>query len=244
MEGFYLPPLVFTPDEAVTLFLGARMLALQADGRLPDDAERALTKIANILPDRTRQYVEQLTRVIQFMLPEKRFNLDDPRLLTLQTGILERRLIRLRYHSQSRNETTERDVEPHELSYSNGSWYVNGYCRLRQGPRGFRLERIEELKLLNETFEPRIVKETPGERFTVRVQFANDTARWVRERQHYAFQSEESSPKGVVMSYCVDTQNEMKGWIMGWGAAAEVLSPQVLREDIRQEARRVVEMLT
>jgi len=244
MEGFYLPPLVFTPDEAAALFLGARMLALQADGRLPGDAEQALTKIAHILPDRTRQHVEQLTGVIQFLMPEKRFNLDDPRLLTLQTGILERRLIRLRYHSQSRNETTVRDVEPHELSYSSGSWYVNGYCRLRQGLRGFRLERIEELKLLSETFEPRVLKETPAEKTTVRVRFAHDSARWVRERQHYAFLSEEPSPDGVVMTYSVDTLTEMKPWIMGWGAAAEVLSPQALRDDIRQESLRVAEMLT
>ncbi|MCI0352964.1 MAG: HTH domain-containing protein, partial [Acidobacteriales bacterium] len=83
MEGFYLPPLVFTPAEATALFLGARMLALQADGELPKDAEQALTKIANILPDKTHQHVEQLTRIIQFGLPQNRFNLDDPRLLAL-----------------------------------------------------------------------------------------------------------------------------------------------------------------
>src|SRR5262245_45552183 len=54
MEGFYLPPLVFTPSEATALFLGARMLALEAAGCLPADAEQALTKIAHILPDKTR----------------------------------------------------------------------------------------------------------------------------------------------------------------------------------------------
>lgn len=244
MEGFYLPPLVFTPTEATALFLGAQMLALQAAGRLPNDAEQALTKIASILPDNTRKHVETLTGIIQFIPPEQRFNLDDPRLLILQEAILERRPIHLQYHSQSRDETTVREVEPSELSYYNGSWYINGYCRLRQGIRGFRLERVEELKLLNETFEPRVVKETLSEKTIVRIRFARENARWVHERQHYAFQSEEVSPDGVVMLYCVDNLSEIKPWLLGWGASAEALSPQRLRDEIRQEALKVVEMLT
>ncbi len=244
MEGFYLPPLVFTSAEATALFLGARMLALQAAGRLPDNAEQALTKIAGVLPDNTRKHVEALTTIIRFMLPEQRFNLDDPRLLILQKAVLERRLIHLRYHSLSRDETTARDVEPSELRYANGSWYVIGYCRLRQGIRGFRLERVEELKLLNETFEPRLIQETPSEKTTVRIRFAPENARWVRERQHYAFRSEETSAAGVIMTYDVDTLSEIKPWLLGWGASAEVLSPQSLRDEIRQEALKLVEMLT
>jgi predicted DNA-binding transcriptional regulator YafY len=247
MEGYYLPPLIFTPDEAVALFLGARMLAGQAAGSIPNDAEQALAKIAHALPDHTRQHVEQLNGIIQFFLPENRFNLDDPRLLTLQTAILEHRLVHLRYHSQSRDELTVRDIEPHALLYYNGNWYVNGYCRLRQDARGFRLERIEAFTLRDETFQPRPLKETPAEKFAVRVRIAHDHARWVRERQHYAFQSEESTPQGILMTYCVDTvdtASEIRSWLLGWGAAAEVLSPQSLRDDLRREAQKLVEMLT
>jgi predicted DNA-binding transcriptional regulator YafY len=244
MEGFYLPPLVFTRSEATALFLGARMLALQAAGHLPDDVQQALTKIASILPDKTRQQVEALTGIIQFILPQQRFDLDDPRLLTLQKAILERRLIRLRYHSLSRDETTVRDIEPSGLSYSNGSWYVSGYCRLRHDLRGFRLERVEELRLLDETFEPRDVTEAPAEKTTVRIRFAPEFARWVRERQHYGFRSEASTPAGVVMTYDVDSMSAIKPWLLAWGAAAEVLSPQALRDDIRQEALRLADMLT
>src|SRR5688572_24289103 len=66
-EGFYLPPLVFTPGEAGALSLGARLLAAQTSGRLPRDAERALEKIAAVLPAATRREVERLTEVIGFL---------------------------------------------------------------------------------------------------------------------------------------------------------------------------------
>ena len=75
------------------------------------------------------------------------FDLDDPRLATLQQAIRERRVVHERYHGYNRDQTTERAIEPHYLTYSNGAWYVNGSCRLRQAMRGFRFDRIERLAL-------------------------------------------------------------------------------------------------
>jgi predicted DNA-binding transcriptional regulator YafY len=68
----------------------------------------------------------------------------------------------------------------------------------------------------------------------------------VRERQHYAFQREETQPgqPGAVMTYAVNDLAEIRSWLLGWGARAEVLAPPALRDSIRQEARRLAEMLT
>lgn len=68
MEGFYLPPLIFTDDEAIALFLGARLLIQQAAGALTVKAEQALAKIAVALPQETRQRVEALTAIIVSLL--------------------------------------------------------------------------------------------------------------------------------------------------------------------------------
>ncbi|MGH2593538.1 MAG: helix-turn-helix transcriptional regulator [Anaerolineae bacterium] len=244
MEGFYLPPLIFTPAEASALFLGAHMLVGQAAGQLPADAERALTKIAAVLPHATRQQVERLNEIIHFVLPQARFNLDDPRLVSLQQAILERRVVHLQYHSYSRNETTKRDVEPHQLTYSNGAWYVTGYDRLRQAIRAFRLDRVDGLKLLAEPFKPRSSEQPATEPIIVRVRFAEGVVRWVRERQHYAFQQEELTPDGTVMTYRLNTLSEMTPWLLGWGASAEVLSPPELRREIRQIALKLADILT
>lgn len=246
VEGFYLPPLVFTPEEASTLFLGAQMLVQQAAGNIIPDAERALDKIAVALPVATRQQVEQLTKIIQFITPEARFNLDDPSLLTLQRAIQERRAVCLRYHSYARNKTTERVVEPYQLYYARGIWYFSGYCRLRQGVRTFRLERSEQLILLRETFTG-IKEGSPDVKdVAVRVRFAPETVRWVHERQHYAFQEEEPDPggQGVVMTYRMNNLSELKPWLLGWGASAEVLAPLEFRREIGQEAKKLAEMLT
>ncbi len=245
-EGYYLPPLIFTPAEASALFLGARMLALQAAGQLPRDAEMALNKLAQILPAPTRAQIEKLTQIIQFMLPEQRFNLEDPRLEVLLEAIHERRVIWLRYHSYSRDEISEREVEPHTLSYYNGSWYINGYCRLRQDRRGFRLERIESLKLLRQTFSPRQSHPDDAPQITVRVRFDAQIVRWVRERQHYSYQAEEpvAGSDDRIMLYRVHDTRELKSWLLGWGAVAEILEPAELRAAIRAEALKLAQRLT
>jgi len=244
MEGYYLPPLIFTPAEASALFLGAQMLIGQAAGQLPIVADHALSKLAAILPPNTKAHVDQLTGLIQFILPPDRFDLDDARLMTLQRAIVERRVVHLKYHSYSQNEATERDIEPQNLTYSNGVWYVNGYCRLRHEPRSFRLDRIDALKLKAERFTERAHAPAAPEPVDVRVRFDQPIVRWVREHQHYAVQQEDVVPDGVIMTYRVHRLSELVPWLLGWGAQAEVLSPPELRAEIRQIAQRVVELLT
>jgi predicted DNA-binding transcriptional regulator YafY len=130
----------------------------------------------------------------------------------------------------TKDQVTERDVEPHQLFYSDGIWYLDGYCRLRKDIREFRLSRIEKMVALKETFSKRRAGKTGDQKKSaIKIRFAKSIARWVRERQHYGFQSEEVLPDGVVMRYAVHDVSEITAWILGWGAAAEVLSPKELR---------------
>jgi predicted DNA-binding transcriptional regulator YafY len=86
---------------------------------------------------------------------------------TQNVGVLrdaanEGRVVRVVYRSVGKEETTEREVEPWSVFATLGRWYVLGHCRLVDGQRTFRVDRIKELDVLDETFErPRSVPE-PG----------------------------------------------------------------------------------
>lgn len=246
-DGFFLPPLVFTAGEATALVLGARLLASRTAGRTPDEAERAVAKIAAVLPPAAREEVERRTDPIRFprsLPPDARFDLDDPRLAMLRRAVLERRVVALRYHGRGRDEVTDRLVEPRGLACYDGVWYVSAFCRLRRGGRDFRLDRVESLGLLDDTFSPRA--ESPAARtpIAVRVRFGDRVLRWVRERQHWSFVGEEMGAMGVVMVYGPDDLDEIVPWLLGWGTEAEVVVPADLRLRIRDVARAMVEMLT
>jgi predicted DNA-binding transcriptional regulator YafY len=245
VEGYYIPPLMFTEIEALAMILGSRLLTQQAAGSLTRAAKQALAKITVALSEQTRSQAEALANIVSFITPQEKFNLDDPQLLTLQKAIQEKRVIHIRYHSYRKDEVTERDVEPHQLFYSDGIWYLEGYCRWRKGIRAFRLSRIETLELRTETFlRQRADRAKNAKTFEIKIRFEQGAARWVRERQHYGFRRAETLPEGVVMTYEVHEAAEITPWILSWGSAAEVLAPGELRESLRKTAQKLADLLT
>jgi predicted DNA-binding transcriptional regulator YafY len=246
MEGYYLRPLVFTPDEAGALALAAQMFLSQASGRVAAAGQTALAKITAILPEATRQQADTLLQMVRFMLPPTRLNLDDARLVLFQQAISQQRCVFLRYHSYTRDETTERVVEPLRLTFSGEAWYLSAFCQLRQSERAFRLDRIDAWRLLDETFIPRSVVPTPSQPVLARIRIAPHAVRWVRERQHYGFQHADAvaDDTAVIMTYRVDAIQELLPWLLSWGAAAEALDPPALRDAQREEAVRLLAILT
>lgn len=247
MPGFFLPPLVFSADEAAALVLGARLLGQQASGRIAAGVAGAAAKIAAALPAPTRRDTERLAETIAFLATPARFDLDDPRLALLQRAIGERRPLRLRHHAPGRDAAVEREVEPRRLVYADGRWYLRGWCRWRQGERDFRLDRIDAIALLPGAFPERTPPDAAGSKaapaFEARVRVDGSAARWVRERQHYGFVGEAPAGADAVMTFLVDGPDELVHWLRAWGPAVEVLAPAELRERLRREAEAIAAML-
>jgi len=250
-EGYFLPPLLLTTPEATALVLGARLLASQTGGVVPAAAEQAIAKIAAVLPTADRRRLDELGETVRFVTPDParpRHDLETPRLVALRRAILERRVVRLRYHGRGRDETIARAVEPRELAYGEGVWYLVGHCRLRDGERAFRLDRIDALVPTDETWAPRAepAAATAHRPITVRVRFAPRAVRWVRERQHWSFLREEAETDRAepVFIYAPQDLDEIAPWLLGWGTAAEALAPELLRHRLRNEARALAELLT
>jgi predicted DNA-binding transcriptional regulator YafY len=240
LEGFFLPPLVFTPDEATALVLSAKLMTAEASPALKQEAQRALEKLGAALPELTRDRVHARTEVLQFYQPGRVFDTHSEAVVDIQTAIWSKKLMRIQYYSLSQDELTTRTIEPLALTYSNGNWYVTGYCRLRKAQRSFRLSRVQGYDVLEKTFKPRLEAQQTPESVDVRVRFDAGTLRWVEERQHYAFKRRDRSQ----FVYAVKDTREIKSWILSWGATAEVLDPPELRDEILNEALRMVEMLT
>lgn len=241
VEGFYLPPLMFKENEAIALTLGLRLLTQQAAGSLTQAANSASAKINVVLPKQVRSKSEALSGIIGFITPSQKFNLDDTQLLLIQQAIQDKRVLHIRYYGYQKNQASERDIEPHQLYYSDGIWYLEAYCRLRQDVRGFRLSRVDKLILLNQHFSKRRKGKTKMARVVqVHIRFDTRILRWVRERQHYGFVREQDDR----MVYQVNDVSEIKPWILGWGAEAQVLAPQTLRNDLRETAQKLANLLT
>jgi predicted DNA-binding transcriptional regulator YafY len=80
----------------------------------------------------------------------------------LRDAATEGRVVRMIYRSVGKEETTDREVEPWSVFATLGRWYVLGHCRLVEGQRTFRVDRIKEIEVLDETFERPSTVPEPG----------------------------------------------------------------------------------
>jgi len=139
--GHQVPPMMFDRDELEALALGAAWVSGYADESLSRAAERVLSKVDAILPQRLRpQLRTQGLEVLSFAHHEgSRQNLTVAR-----RAAQERRKLTARYHDQQGN-PSERTLWPLGLYYWGRVWTLAAWCELRQDYRSFRIDRFDEL---------------------------------------------------------------------------------------------------
>jgi proteasome accessory factor C len=135
-------PLRLTPDEALALVVALRMLAEMPGVGDRDAIERALAKIEHAAGDLAGAPVA-------VRLPG---NAD--RLETIQGAVRRRRALRITYYTQTRDETTERVVDPMRVLMVEGRAYLEAWCRRAEAVRLFRVDRIDALTELTEPAAP------------------------------------------------------------------------------------------
>jgi predicted DNA-binding transcriptional regulator YafY len=149
--GFKLPPLMFNEDEATAVVLGL-LGTTWLELRVPSVAvEGALAKITRVLPVRVR---ERFNAIAAHMILSPHTQEARPAaalLIDLGDAIRQQQRIALDYRSYH-GQATHRSVEPYGLAGWQGRWYLAGYCCLRQDYRLFRLDRMNQVQLLGETF--------------------------------------------------------------------------------------------
>lgn len=141
-----LAPLGLTVDEALAVTVGLSALAA---GPFRDAAARALQKVhAATRDDRLAESVGLAQRVA-FLEPEGTGRADQPALDLVAAALLDGGVLRLRYRDRD-GAASVREVEPLGSVVRDGTWYLIGWCRLRDGVRAFRTTRIERVERTGE----------------------------------------------------------------------------------------------
>lgn len=187
---YFQRPLRLTPEEGLAIVAaGSAVLAVPgADPHGP--LARAIAKIAGVLGVSVGDTVDvRLRQVPETVLAD------------LRAAAAAHRRIEIDYYTYGRDDRARRVVEPHAVFAAEGEWYLTGHCHLADGPRRFRVDRILDLTVLEETFpapaaveEPRVFEAAPGDpRVVLRL---TPRARWVAEQ--YPTEAVEELEDGAV----------------------------------------------
>lgn len=149
MRGYFLPPLVFQPDEAWALFAGLRIL--MAHGAVPQKAAltRVADKVAAVLDPRTRTTAERMARRVGVHIWEVD---PGPWLDLVAQAVLEGTGLQIVYEGP--DGATEREIDPYLLYSQGGIWLLQAYCHLRSAIRIFRVDRIQAAARSGRGFVP------------------------------------------------------------------------------------------
>jgi predicted DNA-binding transcriptional regulator YafY len=154
MEGYRLPPVMFTQEEANALITAEQLILKNKDASLSKHYSEAIEKIKSVLRYSTRDKVDLLSKRI-LVKPQIILENTSDNLGVIQQALTSFQVIKIVYQAENQQNTTSRMVEPFAI-YTNeeGNWSLVAFCRLRQEFRVFRLDRISALEVLAEIFEP------------------------------------------------------------------------------------------
>ncbi|MCI0710527.1 MAG: YafY family transcriptional regulator [Chloroflexi bacterium] len=247
VEGYFLPPLTFSTDEAIMILLGTDVIAQNVDAEYRSAAQSASRKIVAVLSDQLRREVEYLQSSLQFIT----FNdLSTPQTLRqLRQAIIQCRTVRFRYQSRYRDDESDREtlreVDPYALIHIGGAWMLIAYCHLRRDRRHFRLSRMEDVVILEKSFtrpaDFEIQLSNQDDRtVVVRALFDHETVRRVEEAPSLYQVAQEEHPDGLLVTLTVRQPADILSWLLSWGSHVRVLEPESLRELLTDEAEGIL----
>lgn len=245
VAGFKLPPMMFTEDETLALALGM----LSAQQLHISDADAAISsiqaKLARVMPPKLAARSEAIARNIQVMFPAP----DTPtRLTPLLQALEQQQRVQILYCAPQQAAQL-REVDPYGLLFRGGKWYMCGFCHLRQALRTFRLDRLQQVQLLNQQYQRpadfdsaayfrRSLLEMPGN-LDVQLVLHTDVA---SARQAMGSTADMLRPVegGLLLSTRTDSCQCMAQWLCQLPFDFTIVSPVELKQALREQAQRLL----
>ncbi|MBE3556574.1 MAG: WYL domain-containing transcriptional regulator [Firmicutes bacterium] len=213
--------------------------------------ESLLTKLQALLPPKLNEALEYAKQAVTIRSGPRLLQAVHPQFLEIiRDAILHTYCLNLRYRDAS-GEETQRKVEPWELAFHEGGYYLIGYCHLRQDQREFRVDRIleveplkEESFLLPEQFLHPLDQSWGveiGRAFDAVLLFDKQIAGFIAERKWHASQQIKRQEDGTLQLH-VHTNSliELKQWILSFGSHVCVLRPVWLQKQIEKQLQEAL----
>lgn len=250
MRGYHVPPVMFTENEAAALFVSGEVTDQIADESLRQSLRDALLKIRSVLPAERRDYLNKLSRSIEISLPlGQNGESERQSLMPLQQAVVKKQCVSLTYDAGRRGQITDRIVEPLGVVFYGRQWHLIAHCRLRNAVRDFRLDRMDRWQVTDKPFtghDDFSMKDFLAEQIAAHevipsvIHFNASVMERVRTEFYSSSIKETPLPGGWVKVESLTTCTKwMATWLISYGADAEVISPEELREEIHRIASTV-----
>ncbi len=251
VEGYHLPPVMFTKNEAESLLFAGKLVERFSDREIKNNFDSSLYKIKSILKNSEKDHLENLHSRIKVSPQPFGSNEKYPNILFKIQSLLEkRRVIDLEYYSSYNNKSTTRKVEPLGLYFYGSNWHLIAFCRLRDDYRDFRISRIYGINDLDEKFSvenhkslDKIIKSFSKrtDLISTSVVFKKEVLKQVNEQKYFhGYISEnEIGDDSVEMLFMVSSLSYFGNWLLLFKENVKIISPPELETYLKDFSKKL-----
>lgn len=240
VEGYHLPPVMFTQDEASSMLLAGKLVEKLTDNSVRLSFDSALHKVKAVLSASEKDHLESLQNLVQVLerpraTEENKETFPDHFLTAIQRAVVKKQILRIDY-TNNQQELTTREVEPIGIFYYGAAWHLIAWCRLRNGYRDFRADRIRNLINTERPFETRNLLSLQeyfqsmhqSHEGLIRVLVSFDKAA-LKNRHVYGGLSQKDLGDRIQVEFLIDNLIYIARMLLMYGSAATIESPEELK---------------
>lgn len=211
-ERYRAPSIPFTLMEVLSFYFSANLLKSLKGTPMKEGLDTALAKIERTLPVHVLEYVSNAENAFLAKAgPRKDYRAHVETLRKIHEAVAARRKLDVAYRAYEREKAEDHVYRPYGVMFAEGSLYVLGYSELRGAMRTLLLDRIEGVRLLDDTFQApadfdaeEYLEESFGvwredKTHEVKIEFAREEAQFIKEREWHPTQRIEQLRDGRVV---------------------------------------------
>ncbi len=249
IEGYKIPPLMFTTKELATIMVGLNFVKSQVDEDLVSDARGVELKIKNVLPDELRDFMVSLEgRTI--VDPYLKFGGEKKKggnWYLISSAIAQQKRLQFNYVAKSGEEGV-RKIDPYILVFYEDHWNVIGKSHLRGEVRNFILDGIDEVQILEENYTlekdldvEALIFRSNKRSLSIIVQVEKDEIeRFEGNLPAKVLSKKEENSEFIKVEFIFDNLDYINEWLLQFGEKIEIESPKELISKRKALLRRML----
>lgn len=251
MEGYRLPPVMFTKEEATAFLTAEKFVEKLTDTSTFAHYKSAMYKVRAILKTTDKDLLEGLDNRIEVLKSVDRpGDANNDHIQTILYSIVQKKVLSINYFAQHSQEHTKRYVEPIGIFYLTGYWHLIAYCRLRSAYRDFRIDRIKNLTVTDEQYNDEhpalkeYIAQTAKEKLLDAVVILVDKSihgHLENQKYYSGFVSEKVIGDRIEMTFLTNSLEGFARWYMMFGENAEIITPDSLKDRVKELAEKLLQ---
>ena len=254
MEGYRLPPVMFTREEASSFVAADKLMQKFTDPQVRGHYESAMFKLKSVLRGNLKDHIEALEPQVWMSPVNELINENNTHSLEiLFESIAEKKQVQLNYQSFDSEVPLLRNIEPVGLFHEDNHWHLMAFCHLRNDYRQFRTDRIHQIRRLEILFtrqHPSIEtfrrKEVATGTIKVVIRVDRAIMRYIGSgKKYYGIVSEEFKGDQVELTFMIcDGSDSLARWFLMFGDHAGIVEPESFRQQVRNIAESTLQRIS